>query len=121
MYRSGADNIYVGTEQQSGAAMDRFVAGPTITLDYCEKLEKTLARAIFQAADKSTSDADAFVSTVWKVRGKVRSNKVRRIVSTRAIVNGSKLIGFCGESAEGAIREIALAWTDHERSVCGIK
>ena len=72
-YGKGADRVYVGRNQLDGASLDRF---RTIFFDYDEKLELDLAPHI------------NWCKYVQQIRANVAKNKIRHIVSTRAIIEG---------------------------------
>jgi hypothetical protein len=67
----GSDAMYVGRNQLDAATLDRFKVG-TIYMDYNTDVELSLAN-------------DELCDWAWKVRKKIRDNKLRRIMSTRVI------------------------------------
>lgn len=67
----GADAMYVGRNQLDAATLDRFKVG-LIAMDYCPDVELSLA-------DEEICD------WAWKLRKKIRENKLRRVMSTRVI------------------------------------
>lgn len=83
----GADRQYVGRNQLDAASLDRFIV---MEWDYDESIEKSL------------TDNTDWCDTVHKIREATIKEKERLIVSTRAIINGSKLL------AQGFKREDVL-------------
>ncbi|MGA2500505.1 MAG: AAA family ATPase [Tepidisphaeraceae bacterium] len=77
----GGDHMYVGRNQLDAATMDRFVLC-TIAVEYDLELEVTLVRASLP----DTVGAE-LVQWVGNLRSAIRQNKLRRIASTRLIVN----------------------------------
>lgn len=73
----GADAMYVGRNQLDAATLDRFKVG-LIQMDYNRDVELSLGSQ--ELCDWS-----------WKVREKIRANKLRRVMSTRVIENLSKM------------------------------
>lgn len=67
----GADAMYVGRNQLDAATIDRFKVG-TILMDYNREVELSLG-------------TPELCEWAWKVRDKIRANKLRRIMSTRVI------------------------------------
>lgn len=67
----GADAMYVGRNQLDAATLDRFKVG-LITMDYSKEVEISLA-------------PQDLCDWAWEIRAKIRSNRLRRIMSTRVI------------------------------------
>ena len=76
-FGNGADRVYVANNQIDGATIDRFVGG-IIEMDYSIDYE-------------SHFNADV-VNYVWQLRDVIKEGDLRRIASTRMIIEGSKLI-----------------------------
>lgn len=74
-FGTGADRIYIGRNELDAASLDRFA---TIEIDYDVNLERQLCNG-----------RDDWLSYVWNMRKIVSSKKIRHVVSTRAISNGS--------------------------------
>lgn len=96
-------NEYAGRNILDAAFLDRF-AGCKILVDYDKKLERELS-----------GNSDVICDAVWKVRDNCVKNKIRRVVSTRAIQsarrqteNGFKLKEFFDTFTTG--------WTNEEIS-----
>lgn len=90
-YGTGADMIYAGRNQLDGATLDRFYI---VHWDYMAGLEasmmgqhKTAAKA-WQPASMEQADITADLATLYgwlvNVRKGVETNKLRRVISTRA-------------------------------------
>ena len=73
----GADSMYVGRNQLDAATLDRFKVG-LITMDYSREVEEALA-------------PKELCEWAWNVRDKIRTNKIRRVMSTRVIENLGKM------------------------------
>lgn len=104
----GADRIYVGRNALDGATLDRFT-GATLELDYDKALETKLC------------PEENIRNAVWEIREKVRTAKLRRIVSTRFLMSVRQLHLAVGDSLKSAIAACATGWTDGDLKVAGIK
>jgi hypothetical protein len=71
----GADRVYVGRNELDAASLDRFA---TINVGYDLTLERMLCNGNVE-----------WLEYVWRIRKKVTENKIRHVVSTRAIIMGS--------------------------------
>ena len=107
-YGHGADRIYVGRSALDGATLDRF-RGATLNLDYDMALEAVLC------PEKNIRDE------VYRIRNKVRDAKLRRIVSTRFLMDMRKLVLGVGDSMGEAVKACTTDWTDADRATVGIK
>jgi cobaltochelatase CobS len=107
-YGHGADRIYVGRSALDGATLDRF-RGATLNLDYDTKLEAHLC------PEKNIRDE------VYRIRSKVAAAKLRRIVSTRFLMDMRKLVLGVGDSMQEAVRACTTDWTEADRVTVGIK
>lgn len=74
-FGTGADRVYVGRNELDAASLDRFAV---IEVDYDLNLEQAFA-----------GDQTAWLDRVWKVRDIVQSNRIRHVVSSRAIGMGA--------------------------------
>jgi MoxR-like ATPase len=88
-FGNGADRQYVGRNQLDAATVDRFKMG-TIEMDYDRKVEEALAAA--HAGDAAAAMVTEMLNWAWSVRDAIRAAKLRRIMSTRNIVDGAKLL-----------------------------
>jgi len=73
----GADRVYVGRNQLDAATLDRFVVGQ-VEIGYDTRLEAKVA-------------PQHICDWGWKVREAIQSHGLRRILSTRTLVNIGKL------------------------------
>lgn len=71
----GADRIYIGRNELDAATLDRFAVIP---MEYDLELEKMYANG-----------NTTWLNRVWEVRNAVKENKIRHVVSSRAIIMGS--------------------------------
>ena len=101
---NGADRQYVGRSQLDEATLDRFRAA-TFSMDYDAEIERKLG-------EKS------IVEFAHRIRPLLLSAKFRRIVSTRWIIEASRLARTGIESAE-LIRRFLAGWTPEEKRVIG--
>jgi MoxR-like ATPase len=103
----GQSREYVGRSQLDAAFLDRFV-GSTVEMGYDKKLETALC------PEAEIRDA------VWGIRDKVQSLKLRRIVSTRAILAARKLMLGQGKTLKQALQGITVGWSDADRKAVGV-
>lgn len=95
---NGATRDYVGRNQMSGEAKDRFVF---VEVDYDQKLELAVA--------KQYEGGTEVAKRVHKIRNAIAKLKLRHIVSLRGIVDTSVLL-LAGDSEEQAWS--ACVWKD---------
>lgn len=82
-YGTGATRQYVGRNQLDAATLDRF-ACTTVEIDYDKRLEESIARSII--------GDDGLLKEIWAVRKVIDDNHMRRIMSTRTVVNFHTLV-----------------------------
>ena len=82
-YGTGATRTYVGRNQLDAATLDRF-ACTTVEVGYDRALEESIARGILGDTD--------FLKRLWAVRDVIDKNHLRRIMSTRTVVNSHTLL-----------------------------
>jgi MoxR-like ATPase len=82
----GGDHMYVGRNALDAATLDRFVLC-TLSVGYDTDLEMDLARSILEQVQ-----ADELVAWVNALREKITENRLRRIASTRLVVNSAAAI-----------------------------
>jgi len=85
-FGSGADRVYVGRNELDAASLDRFA---TINVDYDAALE-----AMFAGTNTD------WLERVRHVRKRVTERKIRHVVSSRAIINGSAALAIGIERIE---------------------
>jgi len=100
-YGNGADAMYVGRNQLDAATLDRFKVG-LITMDYSREVELSLA-------------SEELCSWAWAIRDRIRSNNLRRIMSTRVIKDLAKMTEAYGWSRKDWEATYFTGWTDAER------
>ena len=104
-YGTGANRQYVGRNQLDASTLSRFACA-TIEVDYDRDLENSLI-----------SDARV-LSQVWKMRDRVVSLGLRRVVGTRELIAVARLV-HSGESLDMAVDALTVGWTPDEVSkVC---
>lgn len=74
----GADRIYIGRNDLDAASLDRFA---TVPIDYDLNLERIFCGGNIE-----------WLQYVWKIRKAVNENKIRHVVSSRAILYGATAI-----------------------------
>lgn len=106
-YGTGATRTYVGRNQLDAATLDRFACS-TVEIGYDKKLEESLARSIL--------GTDDLLKKLWAVRYEVIDrNHMRRIMSTRTVVNSHTLVK--NGIPESKFWEMYLAaWSPEERA-----
>ncbi len=104
----GADVQYVGRNQLDAATLDRFAVS-TVFVDYDRDMEKALVRGIL-----SGDEADGLLEWAWGVREVIREHRLRRIMSTRTILNSARLIA-ADEALETIRQRYFTSWSDDER------
>lgn len=100
-YGHGADSMYVGRNQLDAATLDRFKVG-LLTLDYNTEVEESLAgRELCEWA--------------WAIRGKIRQNKLRRVMSTRVIKNLAEMTARHKWERADWEKAYFTGWSDADR------
>lgn len=107
-YGNGADRQYIGRGALDGATLDRFV-GSTHDIDYDKELERKLAEEYLGA-----EDVKLLCRWAWLVRRNIMKNRMRRICSTRAIVNSARLMA-AGKDLSDIKERFYVGWSDDER------
>lgn len=82
----GGDAQYVGRNALDAATLDRFVLA-TLQVDYDPDLERDLALSILE-----TGEAEPLLEWIRELREKIARNRLRRIASTRLVVNAASAI-----------------------------
>ena len=105
-FGTGADRQYVGRNQLDAATLDRFAAC-RLSFDYDTELERDAGRA-------------DVCEWAHGLRESVRKAQLRRIVSTRWILDASDLVDAGASTLDECKRSLLLDWTDSELSACGV-
>lgn len=99
----GADSMYVGRNQLDAATLDRFKVG-LITMDYSREVEQSLAPL-------------PLCEWAWGIRDRIRTNKLRRIMSTRVIKDLSTMTELYGWERKEWEAAYFAGWTDSEANL----
>jgi len=86
-YGHGADRVYVGRNRLDAATLNRFTMG-TVTVDFDQDLERAIVEAILD--DEAT--AGQWLAWCWGVRMRIAEAKLQRLMSTRNVEDGAKLL-----------------------------
>jgi len=96
-------NEYAGRNQLDAAFLDRF-CGSKLLVDYDKELEKQLS-----------SEQPMVAAIIWQIRDNVTKNKIRRVVSTRAIVSGVRAVSS-GVKLKKYVERFLTGWSDQEKA-----
>lgn len=109
-FGTGPDAMYVGRTRLDAATLDRFVCA-TIEVDYDKAMEKRIVTGLVD--DKAKRDE--LVKFVSGVRSAISKSKLRRVCSTRFVVNAGKWIAE-GCSVQFVKDKFFLGWSSTERA-----
>jgi cobaltochelatase CobS len=96
-------NEYAGRNVLDAAFLDRF-AGSKIEIAYDTELESYIS-----------AEFPELVQTIWTMRDNVKQNRIRRVVSTRAIVSGTRAMKS-GKTLKSFIDRFTTGWSTEEKS-----
>lgn len=82
-FGTGPDAMYVGRTRLDAATLDRFCLS-TIYVDYDTELEKSIA------AELPEDEKHWLIGYTQQVRDVIRENKMRRVCSTRFVINAAR-------------------------------
>ena len=99
---TGADAMYIGRAQLDAAFLRRF-SGAKFLINYDRALEESIL-----------SDR-ALLETLWRIRGKLRDTRVRRLMGTGEIVAAAKLRAGGFKQSE-IIEALSVDWTSEEKA-----
>jgi cobaltochelatase CobS len=105
-FGTGANRMYVGRNQLDEATLDRFRTGQ-VEMDYSRKLEERLVHD------------EQWLTACWSVRDAVNRHKLRRVVSTRFIVDSVKMKA-AGWSNDKLLRKLTSGWSKDEMEKVGL-
>jgi cobaltochelatase CobS len=108
-FGTGANRMYVGRNQLDAATLNRFTMG-TITIDYDRELETKLA---IEWLDRNTAMAEVLTNWAWTTRERIERNALRRIMSTRNIIDAAKCLRE-GESMDDVKGTFYEGWSQDE-------
>lgn len=103
-YGTGANAVYVGRERLDAAFLDRFRIG-VVEMDYDTSFEK---------ANTNTK----VLEWAYKVREKINSLKLKRVMSTRFLLDATQMID-AGWTLDDCKRSYFADWTADERQKVG--
>ena len=107
-YGTGANRMYVGRNQLDEATLDRFRMGQ-IEMDFDAALEAQLV-------------ADDEVRNAWqRVRAAVNTYKLRRVISTRTMVEAATKLKAAGFTLPEMLGQLTMGWSDDELSRVGLR
>jgi hypothetical protein len=109
-FGNGADAMYVGRNQLDAATVDRFKIG-MVTMDYSRDVESSIATG------KCGQDGEALCEWAWGIREKIRSAKLRRIMSTRTIENLATMTAMYKWAKAEWEAAYFTGWTEAERKL----
>lgn len=99
-FGTGANMVYAGREKLDESTLDRFRAG-SVVLDYDREFEKS-------AVDKD------LLKWGWGVRERIQSARLSRVMSTRFLLDGTKLIR-AGRTVDQVKETYFIGWKPDER------
>lgn len=108
----GGDQMYVGRNQLDAATLDRFVLA-TLFITYDTDLESTLA-----TSSLSGELANELLAWVELLRGRIGNYRLRRVASTRLVVNGIKALAK-GRALDKVKARYFQDWSTDEKAKVG--
>lgn len=106
-YGGGADALYHARNSLDASTLDRFKVG-TVAMEYSEAVERSIGE-------------EKLVAWAWAIRSKINQHKLRKVMSTRIIEDGTTMM----RGQNWALSRIAQAyfsdWSKEERKVMGNK
>jgi cobaltochelatase CobS len=97
----GADAMYVGRNQLDAATLDRFKVG-LVCMDYSREVELSLA-------------PPELCEWAWRIRTRIREQKLRRIMSTRVIKDLATMVDMYQWSEKDWNEAYFTGWSDEDR------
>jgi MoxR-like ATPase len=110
----GADTMYVGRNQLDAATLNRF-GMTTVEVDYDRDLERSIAYAHL----KDDERAEALLAWAWRIRDGIYTNKLRRIMGTRNIIQAAKLL-MVGAKMDDLNARFFRGWKVDEKRALGV-
>lgn len=111
-YGTGPDAMYVGRTRLDAATLDRFVCS-TIEVDYSKALEDKITSALPEGTKAG------LLTFVNKVRTAIKTSHLRRLCSTRFVVNATKWL-LDGAKLPDVMAKLMIGWTEAERKAVGV-
>lgn len=106
-FGSGADSMYVGRNQLDAATLDRFRVG-MIVMDYDKKLEEHLINS-------------KVLEWGWEIREKINSSKLRKIMSTRTMIDLTTMVEAYKWKQEDWAKSYFADWSTDELRKVGME
>ena len=103
----GGDHQYVGRNQLDASTLDRFVLS-TLLVNYDRDLETDIVRATV-----SEAQGDEVLAWIDLLRTKISDNRLRRIASTRLVVNAARAVKS-GKNLSDVKRRYFQDWSRDE-------
>jgi len=104
-FGGGADGMYHGRIALDAATLDRFRVG-TIFMDYSPAVEEKLVNEKVLAWGRT-------------IRAKISSHKLRKLMSTRMMIDASDMIEKCDWSIADIEEGYFADWSREEKALCG--
>lgn len=108
-FGTGADAMYVGRTRLDAATLDRFTLC-TIEVDYDTELEKKISSRIENEVNRNW-----LLNFVRQVRKVIGERHLRRLCSTRFVINATKWM-CSGKDMAFVKDKFLLGWSDNERN-----
>lgn len=105
----GGDHQYVGRNQLDASTLDRFILS-TLHVEYDIDLESDIAQSVL-----GNEKGAELLNWVHEVREKIRDNRLRRVASTRLVVNGTAALK-AGRTLETVKKRYFQDWSVDERA-----
>ena len=110
-YGTGADTMYTARGALDAAFLNRF--GAQFYIDYDRETEREIAE---QHGLKTEH-----LNKIWAIREQVAHGKLRRVISTRNIINAAIAINKCGMTWDECVTlSLCAGWTAQELTKCGL-
>jgi cobaltochelatase CobS len=106
----GADRMYVGRNALDAATLDRWSVS-TIEVDYDTRIERLSVDGMLPGR----KDAQAWIDWCWETRKRIEKAKLRKLMSTRTIINGARLLKV-GRTLPQVQESYVLGWTEDEKA-----
>jgi MoxR-like ATPase len=111
-FGTGANRQYVGRNQLDAATLNRFTMG-TVEINYDTDLESEIVKAVL--GGEITPDGESLLRWAWTTRDRINAASLRRLMSSRNIEDGAKLLRV-GESLAEIKATYFSGWTQDEKA-----
>jgi MoxR-like ATPase len=106
-FGTGGSTQYVGRNALDAATLDRFVLA-TLLVTYDTDLEADIAGSLL-----NSTKSNALLAWVGVLRGRVEYNRLRRVISTRLVVNAAKAMAK-GCTLDDVKKRLFVSWSPDE-------